>query len=50
MQKLLWNLKTAFLEKLGLLTRIPEQLSLYVSDFSTIYYVIYKIQVFEPRV
>jgi hypothetical protein len=43
-------MKTAFLEKLGFFTMIPEQLSLHFSGFSTIYYVIYKIQVFEPRV
>jgi hypothetical protein len=42
--------KTAFLEKLGFFKRIPEQLSLHFSDFSTIYYLIYKIQVFEPKV
>jgi hypothetical protein len=28
---------------------ISEQLSLHFYDFSTIYYVIYKIQVFNPR-
>jgi hypothetical protein len=43
-------MKTSFLEKLGFLTRIPEQLSLHVSDFSSIYYVIYKIRDFESRV
>jgi hypothetical protein len=36
--------------KLVFFTRIREQLSLHFYDFSTIYYVIYKIQVFESRV
>jgi hypothetical protein len=36
-------MKTAFLEKLGFFSRIPEQLSLHFYDFSTIYYIIYKI-------
>jgi hypothetical protein len=35
---------------LGYFSRIQEQLSLHFDDFSTIYYVIYKIQVFESRV
>jgi hypothetical protein len=35
--------------KVRFFIRIPEQLSLHFYDFSTIYYVIYKIQVFNPR-